>query len=318
MDGVARIALAETASIGFAPWRQRTLKTAIGCVGVGVHSGKDARLTLRPAPADHGIVFRRTDLGRDIPARHDTVIDTRLCTVIADPGMASARVGTIEHLMAALAGACIDNAIVEIDGPEVPILDGSSAPFAFLLDCAGTQEQAAPRPVIEVLRPVRVEAGEASASLEPLPAVLRGQMPTLDMRVSIDFTAPAIGRQSVAMRLSPDNFRQTIGRARTFALANEVEQLRAAGLAQGGSLDNAVVVDGATVMNPGGLRMQNEFAVHKMLDVVGDLALAGAPLHARFTGNRPSHALNNKLLRALMADRSAWRSVSTEPVAVAA
>lgn len=316
MDG--QVFQAEPIAAGLAPWRQRTLKSAIGCVGVGVHSGRQVRLTLRPAPAGHGIVFRRTDLGRDIAARYDAVIDTRLCTVIANTAMQSARVGTIEHVMAALAGARIDNAVIEVDGPEVPILDGSAAPFSFLLECAGTEEQDAARSVIEVLRPVRVSAGEATAMLEPLGAMARGRIPTLDLHVSIDFSAEAIGQQTCAMRLTPDGFRDSVAPARTFALAQEVDQLRAAGLALGGSLDNALVVDGATVLNPGGLRMDNEFVLHKLLDVVGDLALAGGPLHARFTGHRPSHALNNKLLRALFADSAAWRTVSTQPMAVAA
>ena len=299
-------------------WRQRTLKAAIDCVGVGVHSGRRVNLTIRPAAADHGIVFRRTDLGRAIAARFDNVTDTRLCTVLADPAMPSARVGTVEHLMAALAGLAIDNALIEVDGPEVPILDGSAAPFVFLLDCAGSVEQDAPRRVIEIRRPIRVTAGEAWAELRPLGPVTRAAQPVLDMDLSIDFAASAIGRQSASLRLTPDSFRHEIAAARTFAHAAEVEQLQAAGLARGGSLDNAIVVDGANILNPGGLRMENEFASHKLLDAVGDLALAGARLHGRFVAHRPGHELNNRLLRALFADAAAWRMVATEPLVAAA
>ena len=282
---------------------------------VGVHSGRRVSLTFRPAGADHGIVFRRTDLGRDIPARFDNVADTRLSTVIADPGMASARVGTIEHVMAALSGLGIDNVIVELDGPEVPILDGSAAPFVFLLECAGLAELTEPRSVVEIRRTVQVSDGDSVAELHPLTA---DDWPVLDMQLSIDFAAPAIGRQSCTRRLSPHSFRQELARARTFALAEDIDQMRAAGLARGGSLDNAIVVDRDKVLNPGGLRMPDEFARHKLLDAVGDLALAGAPLHGRFVAHRSSHALNNRLLRTLLADRSAWRRSTSGLFAAAA
>ncbi len=295
---------------------QRTVKTAIGCVGVGVHSGRRTSLMLKPAPINHGVIFRRTDLGQDIPARFDQVTDTRLCTVISN---GDARVGTVEHLMAALAGAGIDNILIEIDGPEVPIMDGSAAPFLFLLDCAGIEEQDAPRVMIEILRPIRVTEGEAFAELRPYPRASRIDPPVLEMELTIDFAAAAIGRQGCALRLTPNTFRDELSRARTFAMAEEVEQLQKAGLALGGSLDNAVVVDKDRVLNPGGLRMPREFARHKMLDAVGDLALAGASLHGRFIAHRTGHALNNKLLRALMADRTAWRVIGAEqPVAAAA
>ncbi len=295
---------------------QRTVKTAIGCVGVGVHSGRRTSLMLKPAPINHGVIFRRTDLGQDIPARFDQVTDTRLCTVISN---GDARVGTVEHLMAALAGAGIDNILIEIDGPEVPIMDGSAAPFLFLLDCAGIEEQDAPRVMIEILRPIRVTDSEAFAELRPYPRASRIDPPVLEMELTIDFAAAAIGRQGCALRLTPNTFRDELSRARTFAMAEEVEQLQKAGLALGGSLDNAVVVDKDRVLNPGGLRMPREFARHKMLDAVGDLALAGASLHGRFIAHRTGHALNNKLLRALMADRTAWRVIGAEqPVAAAA
>ena len=301
---------------GMSPlWTQRTLKSSIPCVGIGVHSGRRVRLTLSPAPADHGIVFHRTDLRRDIPATYDRVVDTRLCTVIGD---GIARVGTIEHLMAALAGAGVDNALIELDGPEVPIMDGSAAPFSFLLECAGIVSLDTPRKVIEIRRPVRVTDGKAFAELRPFDQTARIGVPTLDLEVSIDFAAAAIGRQSHSLRLSPENFRNAVAPARTFALSQDVDYLREQGLAKGGSLDNAIVVDGARVLNPGGLRMRNEFAAHKLLDAVGDLALAGAALHGRFVANRPGHTLNNQLLKALFADTTAWADITPAQLAAVA
>ena len=280
--------------------RQRTLAAAIGCVGVGLHSGARIQLELRPAAAGTGIVFHRTDVDTRIAARFDNVCDTKLCTVLGDPAVPESRVGTVEHVMAALAACGIDNAVVAVDGPEVPVLDGSSAPFIFLVDCAGTVEQDAPARVIEVLRPVRVSAGEAFAELRP--AIAGG----FEMAVSIEFAAGAIGRQALSLRLTEDRFRRDLAGARTFALAEDIAGLQAAGLARGGSLDNAVVVEGDRVLNPGGLRMEAEFVRHKMLDAIGDLALAGAPMKARFVAHRPGHALNSRLLHALFADASAW------------
>jgi len=315
MDGFARLNFDHVNELR---WQQRTLKAAIGCVGVGVHTGQRVNLTFRPAGADQGIVFRRTDLGRDIEARFDTVCDTRLCTSLADPAMPLARVGTVEHVMAALAGAGIDNAVVEVDGPEIPILDGSAAPFLFLLDCAGVTELDAPRHVIEIRRTVRVTAGDAWTELRPLGPAFRSVQPVLEMDLSIDFAASAIGRQSCSLRLTPESFRHQLASARTFAQAEEVEQLQAAGLARGGGLNNAIVVDGAQILNIGGLRMESEFANHKMLDAVGDLALAGGPLHGRFVAHRTGHDLNNRLLRALFADAAAWRPVTTDPLVSAA
>lgn len=316
MDGSVRIPLMQSdASSG---WRQRTVKTAIDCVGVGLHSGRRINLTIRPAAANHGIVFRRTDLGRQIDARFDNVIDTHLCTVLADPAMQSVRVGTVEHLMAALSALGIDNVLIDLDGPEVPILDGSAAPFVFLLDCAGTVELDAPRRVIEIRRTTRVTAGEAWAEMRPLGPAARAAEPVLEMDLSIDFVATAIGRQSASLRLTPDSFRRDIAAARTFANADEVAQLQAAGLALGGSLQNAIVVDGAAILNPGGLRMDNEFAGHKMVDAIGDLALAGGTLHGRYVANRPGHGLNNRLMRAVFADAARWRMVTTDPLTVAA
>ncbi len=286
---------------------QRTLGSAISCVGVGLHSGRKVTLTLRPAAPDSGIVVRRTDLGVAVPARFDHVIDTRLSTVLGLPERShhqpEVRIGTVEHIMAALAGCGVHNAVLDVDGPEMPVLDGSSKDLVFLIDCAGIIEQDAPVEVIEVLRPVRVSNGESYAELRP-----GGH--GFDMSVSIAFDAAAIGRQTLTLRLGPALFRSRIAQARTFAFANEVEHLRAIGLARGGSLDNAVVVDGAKVLNPGGLRMWDEFVRHKMLDAIGDLALAGAVLRGRYVAHRPGHALNNRLLRALFADQANWRTAT--------
>jgi UDP-3-O-[3-hydroxymyristoyl] N-acetylglucosamine deacetylase len=292
-----------------ATWRQQTLKAPIGCVGVGLHSGLRVNMTLRPARAGHGIVFRRTDLGIEIPARFDHVVDTRLATVLGlDDG--TARVGTVEHLMAALAGSLIDNVVVEVDGPELPILDGSAAPYQFLLDCAGSVEQDAPRTVIHINRRVHVSEGDAFAEFRPASP---GRT-HLHMAMSIDFSAAAIGRQALSLELTPETFRRELARARTFTLVQEIDQMRAAGFARGGSLDNAVVVDQARVLNPAGLRMPDEFARHKLLDAVGDLALAGAQISGRFIAHRSGHALNNRLLRALFSEAAARQEASMEPL----
>ncbi|MFC0409203.1 UDP-3-O-acyl-N-acetylglucosamine deacetylase [Roseomonas elaeocarpi] len=277
---------------------RRTLKAAIGCVGTGLHTGARVSMTLRPAAAGSGIVFRRTDLGRDIPGRFDRVNDTRLCTALEADG---ARVGTVEHVLAALAACGVDDAVIEVDAPEIPILDGSAAPFVFLIDCAGTVASFTPRETIEVLKTVRVEEGEAWAELHP------SKRPGLEAALCIDFPGTAVGRQALSLRVTADAFREALADARTFTMAEDVARLRAAGLARGGSLANAVVVDGPLVLNPGGLRHPEEFVRHKLLDVVGDLSLAGAPLQARFVGHRSGHGLNNRLLRALFADNKAWR-----------
>ena len=280
---------------------QHTLNTSICCTGIGLHSGGRVRVTLLPAPADTGVVFRRSDLEVDIPARFDLVADTRLCTLLAHPEHPEAVVGTVEHLMAALAAAGVDNVVVAVDGPELPVLDGSAEPWSFLLGCAGLRALEASRVEIEVLRTVRVEDGGAFAELRP------GVAGCLELQVAIDFAAPAIGRQALSLQLCPDSFRE-VARARTFTQLGEIEGLRAAGLAKGGTLDNAVVVDGGEVLNPSGLRMADEFVRHKLLDAVGDLALAGR-LHGRFVGYRSGHGLNNRVLRALFADTANWRLV---------
>ena len=290
---------------------QRTLANPIGCVGTGLHSGRAVRLDLYPATAGSGIVFSRSDLAGSAPvaARFDAVVDTRLCSVIGAPGVT---VGTVEHLMAAFCGSGIDNARVVLDGPEVPILDGSANPFLFLIDCAGSVVQPVARQEIDVLRPIRVAHGASWAELWPADAGSTG----LELELTIDFAASAIGRQTLALRLTAENFRRELAAARTFTQAAEIASLHEAGLARGGSLDNAIVVDGDTVLNPGGLRMPDEFVRHKLLDVVGDLALAGRRLRGRFVAHCTGHALNNGLVRALMRDASAWRVVdATEPSA---
>ena len=304
-DAVTDIVASDTASRAGA-LRQHTLRNPISCSGIGLHSGRRVTLSLQPAGIDAGIVFHRTDLGAaagetGIPARFDHVVDTRFCTVVASRADARLRVGTIEHLMAALAGCGIDNARIEIDGPELPVLDGSAAPFMFLIDCAGRAEQAAPRRTIEVLKRVRVEEGLAFAEFHPSPAAC------LSLNLSIDFPARIIGRQSYGMILTRQAFRRELARCRTFTMLDEIEALREAGLARGGSLDNAIVVDDEAVLNPAGLRFGDEFVRHKMLDAVGDLSLGGHPIRASFVGHRSGHGLNNRLLRALFADPAAWR-----------
>lgn len=295
---------------------QRTLKQSIGCVGVGLHSARRVHMELAPAAPGSGIVFRRTDVPGgpvDIPARYDRVAETPLCTELVSAERPDVRVATVEHLMAALAGSFVDNALITLDGPEVPILDGSAAPFLFLLDCAGIIEQEVPRRRIEILRSVRVAEGGGMVELRPPRAGRDG----LELSLSITFPAAAIGSQAWTMRLDPESFRRELARARTFTFASEVAQLHANGRALGGSLENAVVVDEDRVLNPGGLRMPKEFVRHKLLDVVGDLALAGAALNGRFVGHCSGHALNNRLLRALFEDPSAWREIPS-PLSVAA
>ncbi|HQT63372.1 MAG: UDP-3-O-[3-hydroxymyristoyl] N-acetylglucosamine deacetylase [Acidocella sp. 20-57-95] len=296
---------------GEASSSRRTLKSAIGCVGIGLHSGNDVHLNLRPAPVNTGIVFHRTDIDAIIPALYDHVTDTRLCTVISLADRPQARVGTIEHLMAALSASRIDDLIIEVDAAELPILDGSAAPFLFLIESAGIASHGGLRDIIEVLQPVRVEQGEAFAELRPHQ---NATYPAsgLDLSLAIDFAAGAIGRQAFNLGLTTESFANELARARTFTMAAEVEALRKMGLARGGSLANAIVVDGDKVLNPEGLRWQDEFVRHKLLDVVGDLALAGAPLCGRFRGNRTGHALNNQVLRALFADSANYRITRTQ------
>lgn len=291
---------------------QRTLYGVTQCTGVGVHSGKEVTLRLHPAPEDHGIMFVRTDLapGKNIiPALWNHVVDTQLCTVIGNEH--GATVGTVEHLMAALRALNIDNVRVELDGPEVPIMDGSAAPFVFMIEMAGIREQSEPRQWIEILRPIEVEHNGKHAALLP------SELPMYN--VEILFKSPLIDRQSYDFALSAAGFKGQISRARTFGFLEEVDQMRKMGLAQGGSLHNAVVISGDQVLNEDGLRYDDEFVRHKLLDAIGDLGLAGAPIRGTFSGYCTGHALNNKLLRALFADRGAWRMVTrTEATALIA
>lgn len=286
--------------------QQRTLGSAICCVGTGLHTGRPVRVTLRPAPGGTGIVFHRTDLGMSIPARHDNVSDTRLCTVLSH---GTAHIGTVEHLMAALAACGVTHVTVDVDGPELPVLDGSASPWVFLIDCAGTVALDMPARTIAVCRPVRVTEGDSWAELRPNPS-----HSGLDLSLSIEFDDAAIGRQALTLTLSEAVFRTQLAECRTFVLARDVAALRSAGLAVGGSLDNAIVVDGPDVLNPAGLRVPDEFVRHKMLDAVGDLALAGAALNARFTGHKSGHTLNNRVLLALFADDANWAWVDAPAV----
>ncbi|MGR3199586.1 MAG: UDP-3-O-acyl-N-acetylglucosamine deacetylase [Paracoccus sp. (in: a-proteobacteria)] len=278
---------------------QATLKNKMTFAGVGLHSGAAAVLTLHPAPAGHGIVFRRTDLtpAVDIPALWNQVTPSKLCTLM-DNG-AGATLSTVEHVMAALAGTGIHNALVMVDGPEVPILDGSSAPFVEGILKVGIRRQVAPLRAIRVLRPVEVREGEAFARLSPADH--------LEIDFQIDFTDAAIGHQEKRLDMANGAFLRELADSRTFCRAADVEAMRRNGLALGGTFLNAVVFDGAEVLSPGGLRHADEAVRHKMLDATGDLALAGAPLLARYTGYRAGHAMTNRLLRALFADPTAWR-----------
>jgi UDP-3-O-[3-hydroxymyristoyl] N-acetylglucosamine deacetylase len=287
------------------PAPQHTLAGPAILAGVGLHTGGHVRAAIRPAPAGSGIVFVRTDLPGDnrIPVSPEAVVGTQLGTVLGNE--AGAAVSTVEHLMAALCALEIDNATVELDGPEVPITDGSAEPFVRLLDRAGRRRQEAPRAFIEVLAPVEVTEGDKRAALLPCDR--------FEVAFAIDFPTPAIGHQSIDLPVDEDSFRAELADSRTFGFLHEVEHLRRIGLARGGSLDNAVVIDGEAVLNPEGLRRPDEFVRHKALDAVGDLYVLGRPLLARFEGLRAGHGLNNALLRALMERPQAWRLTTFEP-----
>ena len=280
----------------FVPALQQTLKTAIGCRGVGLHTGRKVSMTLNPAPPGTGILFRRKDVGVEIKAGWENAVASPLCTLIRNAEGVEVR--TIEHLMAALAGAEIDNALVELDGPEVPIMDGSAAPFLFLIERAGVEEQEEARRAIRVLKKVSLVEGAAMASLEPAP--------DSSLSFEIHFDNPLIRRQEMTLSLEGGTFKREIARARTFGLADDIERLRAAGLARGGSLSNAVVVSGNRVLNTGGLRYADEFVRHKLLDALGDLYLAGGPILGHFRGVRSGHKMTQKLLARLFAERASW------------
>lgn len=281
---------------------QKTLSAPVSFYGIGLHTGRAVTMTVHPAAVNHGVVFKRVDvIGKDniIPARHDHVIDTRLCTVIGNE--AGASVGTIEHLMAALAGCGIDNALVEVDAPELPIMDGSSKEFTQGFDHIGIVTQAAPRRALKVLKEVSVTDGAKRASIKP------SVLPVYTGTIEYDNTH--VGTQSYSLKLVNGNFRHDLADCRTFCLAADVEAMRKAGLALGGSLSNAVVVDDTGVLNEDGLRCTDEFIRHKLLDAIGDLSLAGALVIGHYTAVRPGHDLNAKLLSALMADVSAYEMI---------
>ncbi|MDW6093737.1 UDP-3-O-acyl-N-acetylglucosamine deacetylase [Vibrio rhizosphaerae] len=280
--------------------RQRTLKEIVKTTGVGLHSGRKVTLTLRPAAANTGIIYRRTDLAPpvDFPANPENVRDTMLCTALVnDDGV---RISTVEHLNAALAGMGIDNAVVEVDAPEIPIMDGSASPFVFLLQQAGIEVQNAPKRFIRVKKPVRFEDGDKWAELVPYQG--------FRMDFEIDFNHPAIesDEQRLLFDFSSQSFVRDISRARTFGFMRDIEYLQSQNLCLGGSFDCAIVLDDYRILNEDGLRFANEFVTHKVLDAIGDLYMCGHSIVGEFRAYKSGHGLNNQLLRALLADQEAW------------
>lgn len=283
--------------------KQRTLKNPIRATGVGVHTGEKVFLTLLPAPINTGIVFRRTDCEPvvEIPAKAEYVGDTRFCTTLTKDGV---RIGTIEHLISALAGLGVDNVIIEVSAPEVPIMDGSAGPFVFLIQSAGICEQAADKIFIRIKKPVELADGDKLARLEPYDG--------FKIDFAIDFDHPVIrhGNQQSHFEFSSMEYIKQVSRARTFGFMKDFEWLRANHLASGASLDNAIVLDDYRVLNEDGLRYQDEFVRHKVLDAIGDLYLMGGPILGAFTGIKSGHTLNNQLLRALIPQTDAWELVT--------
>lgn len=286
--------------------RQRTLREPVRTVGVGLHAGERVELVLRPAPANTGIVFCRTDLipPVTIAARAESVTDTRMASTLSAPDGGEARIATVEHLMSALAGLGIDNLFVDVDAAEIPILDGSSASFVYLIRSAGIIEQAAPKRFIRVHAPVEVRDGDKFARLEPHFG--------FRLEFSISFGHPAIDAtgQHIVVDFSDSSYTRDVARARTFGFMRDVEALRSNGLAKGGNLGNAIVMDEYRVLNEEGLRIDDEFAMHKVLDAIGDLYLVGHPLLARYVAHKSGHALNNQLLRKLMQSADSWQWAS--------
>lgn len=281
-------------------YKQRTLKRDVDCTGIGLHTGEKIYIRIRPAPADAGICFVRTDRPDRpmIRAHVDHVTDTTLATTISRNGT---RISTIEHLMAAFFGLGIDNAVVEVDGPEVPIMDGSAAPFVYLLKSGGIKEQNAPKHFIVIKRPLHVNDGNRSVSIYP--------SKELKITYMIDFQHPLLRNQEHELRFSGREFVREISKARTFGFLKDVETLKANGLAKGGSLDNAVVIDDFRIINEGGLRFKDEFVRHKILDFIGDLAVIGSPVIAHFVVKRSGHFLNQCMLRKLMASKRHWEAL---------
>ncbi len=279
--------------------RQRTLKNSIHCSGIGLHSGINVNMTLHPAEAGTGIRFRRNGTARrtEVAATWRNVIETPLSTTLK--GEADIQIGTVEHLLSALSGCAIDNVVIELNGPEVPVMDGSSAPFVFLIECAGTATQDAPRRALEIRREVTVSDSRRSAMAMP------GRGLSIDFE--IDFDNPAVAHQQWSLQVTQASYKREVSRARTFGFLEEVDKLRAMGLALGGSLDNAIVIDGDQVLNDGGLRYENEFVRHKVLDLIGDLTLIGGPVIGKFRCTRSGHGMTLRLLRTLFADEQAWR-----------
>ncbi|MFQ6017970.1 MAG: UDP-3-O-acyl-N-acetylglucosamine deacetylase [Kiloniellaceae bacterium] len=277
---------------------QKTLRNSIHCSGIGLHTGAKVNMTLHPAAAETGIVFHRNDVagGARIEASWENAVEAPLCTTLVGDG--GAKLCSIEHLMSALAGCGIDNLVVELNGPEVPVMDGSAAPFVFLIECAGTVEQDAPRRALRIRKEVTVADPCRSASIAP------GAGLSIDFE--IEFDNPVVARQRWSIQVSDATYKRDVSRARTFGFLEEVDNMRAKGLARGGSLDNAVVISGRRILNDGGLRYDNEFVRHKVLDLIGDLYLAGAPVIGRVRGYRAGHALSLRMLKALFADHSAW------------
>lgn len=287
--------------------KQRTLKQAAKVTGIGLHSGKKVTLTLRPAPANTGIIYARTDLDPVVyfPASAEAIRDTTLCTcMINDDGV---RISTVEHLNAAMSALGLDNLIVEVDAPEIPIMDGSSSPFIYLLLDAGIEEQNAPKKFIRIKESIKVEEGDKWAAFKPYAQGLK-----LDF--TIDFSHPMISLEvrHYAMTFSAQNFIQQLSRARTFTFMKDVEYLQSIGLALGGSLDNAIVLDEFRILNEDGLRFKDELVRHKMLDAVGDLFMCGYNILGDFSAYKSGHGLNNKLLRAVLANQNAWEFVTFE------
>lgn len=288
---------------------QRTLSNTIELSGIGLHSGVEVSLLLEPAEVDHGIVFKRrdvTDKNPLIPALYDFVAETRLGTTIKNAD--GVGVSTIEHLMAAIWGSGIDNALITIEGPEIPIMDGSSWPFIQALANAGTSAQEKQRKYIRIKKPVVVRDGQTAASVEPL----LGEDGSCLLDVTIDFADKVIARHRALYDFNRVTFEEALSKARTFGFAHEVEYLRSVGLARGGSLDNAIVVGKEGILNEDGLRFNDEFVRHKALDCIGDLFLAGYRIEGRFTFVRPGHGINNKLLHALLSDSSAYELITEE------
>jgi UDP-3-O-[3-hydroxymyristoyl] N-acetylglucosamine deacetylase len=286
--------------------RQTTLRSQATVTGVGVHSGLPVNLTIGPASVDAGFIFVRSGIeggDREVRATPDAVIATEFQTVLGDAE--GPLVSTAEHVLAALRGMGVDNATIEVDGPEVPIMDGSAAPFVIAVEQAGIVTQSAPRRFIQVLKPVQVAIGDSFGELRPYAGGFR-------VEVEIDFANPVIGQQTFALELSAEGFRREVARARTFGCMNDVARLWSAGFALGASFENSVVFDEERLLNPEGLRFADECARHKVLDVIGDLALAGLPLLGAFRSVRGGHKVNHAVLTALMADRTAWRIVEGE------